>query len=561
MTGYERRLSFSLTNLKSQQAGKPEGLKDNPDMEQRHFKYERLPSNSIRVLTIHPSNDASSPIVCDVEAVPRDSGSDYTALSYTWAMNIGGDASLSRSITINGSAKFISRNLFEGLLRFRKNEQSYRMWIDAVCIAQDDDEEKTDQVSNMAMVYANASSTIVWLGEGQCSEDDAAAAAIMRCLAATYREAPHSHPEHSWRNPEGDLVSICALKDRYDWKSAPSALKRSVREAVQQCIKFLERRFFKRRWIVQELHYSKKDTICFRWGGQYCSETDIIDFVQSTTNEPTYRNLEVDLQSDIDQRDWLVRLALDTHNVVRRDRLRAYDALRAPLMMDLQLREDLTVVLDRCEDLECADPRDRLYALLSLDPSFGLKPDYSLSTAEVYTSFARLLLEKRLYMCIFSNLVEHRVGALAFGLPSWVPDLRHNRFSAPMERSADGSQNDDFSIILGDDSVLTYTPYLIGEVTSVLSLYDFTLLEVGGLMPITLTFSKGPWFGDSHGYLESGDLCCSTDKPSEHSAIIHILRRVKQGSVMYRVVRTVHLENESHEKLSHGQKRIRVSVV
>ena len=38
-------------------------------------------------------------------------------------------------------------------------------WIDSICINQEDDEERTQQVSIMRMIYQQASKVTIWLGE------------------------------------------------------------------------------------------------------------------------------------------------------------------------------------------------------------------------------------------------------------------------------------------------------------------------------------------------------------------------------------------------------------
>lgn len=47
------------------------------------------------------------------------------------------------------------------------------LWIDAICINQEDDDEKGQQVQSMAKIYAKASRVIVWLGEAAEDSDQA----------------------------------------------------------------------------------------------------------------------------------------------------------------------------------------------------------------------------------------------------------------------------------------------------------------------------------------------------------------------------------------------------
>lgn len=86
----------------------------------------------------------------------------------------------------------------------------------------------------------------------------------------------------------------------------------------------------------------------------------------------------------------------------------------------------LVHALGRFRDMACQDPRDRLYAFISLDQSFKIVPNYNFTVEEVYLQFAQALIDRGMFMDIFHNFRQH------FGvpeesqldLPSWVPDLR-----------------------------------------------------------------------------------------------------------------------------------------
>jgi hypothetical protein len=43
-------------------------------------------------------------------------------------------------------------------------EDPRTLWVDAVCIDQADDEERSEQVQMMSRIYKNASRVLVWLG-------------------------------------------------------------------------------------------------------------------------------------------------------------------------------------------------------------------------------------------------------------------------------------------------------------------------------------------------------------------------------------------------------------
>lgn len=61
----------------------------------------------------------------------------------------------------------VTPDLKETLIHFhhqRKRLGISRLWIDALCINQDDDAEKMLQIHRMRNVYRNATRTLIWLG-------------------------------------------------------------------------------------------------------------------------------------------------------------------------------------------------------------------------------------------------------------------------------------------------------------------------------------------------------------------------------------------------------------
>ena len=48
-----------------------------------------------------------------------------------------------------------------------------RSWSDAVCIDQDNQTERAQQVQSMAKIYCKANRVIVWLGEAAADSDQA----------------------------------------------------------------------------------------------------------------------------------------------------------------------------------------------------------------------------------------------------------------------------------------------------------------------------------------------------------------------------------------------------
>ncbi|PVH71655.1 heterokaryon incompatibility, partial [Cadophora sp. DSE1049] len=86
----------------------------------------------------------------------------YETLSYCW-----GPEGTYRCIDIDGHSVPIRRNLWWALyhLRYRVRGMKRTLWIDALCINQNDISERNAQVSIMGSIYASASGVLIWAGE------------------------------------------------------------------------------------------------------------------------------------------------------------------------------------------------------------------------------------------------------------------------------------------------------------------------------------------------------------------------------------------------------------
>lgn len=130
-----------------------------------------LPEGSIRLLRILPATAELSPIECEVVRCNRlDSASThpYEALSYVW-----GSADTPRAISIGNHNVPVGMNLHAALSHLRDRAVERFMWIDALCINQEDPKEKARQVQFMAKIYAKANRVTVWLGEAANDSDEA----------------------------------------------------------------------------------------------------------------------------------------------------------------------------------------------------------------------------------------------------------------------------------------------------------------------------------------------------------------------------------------------------
>jgi hypothetical protein len=136
------------------------------------FKYSPLSPGWIRLLRLIPNRDSHAPVHCQLFDFPlHEVGEEpclYEAVSYVW-----GDSDKHHSIGINGSSLAVRANLYAALIRCRDKFLDKILWIDAVCINQEDKLERGHQVQEMAKIYRKADRVIVWLGEDMDGGDQA----------------------------------------------------------------------------------------------------------------------------------------------------------------------------------------------------------------------------------------------------------------------------------------------------------------------------------------------------------------------------------------------------
>lgn len=96
---------------------------------------------------------------CTMEVVSLDDKPEFKALSYTW-----GSPKPTCKIMVNNQPFWITSNLASAFHHLT-GTASVTLWVDAVCINQKDNTEKSWQIEQMVQVYQQAESTLVWLGE------------------------------------------------------------------------------------------------------------------------------------------------------------------------------------------------------------------------------------------------------------------------------------------------------------------------------------------------------------------------------------------------------------
>jgi hypothetical protein len=126
------------------------------------YQYHSLESDAhIRLVCIAPSS-GDEPLSGSLIHTSLDSHPTYDTLSYTW-----GSPDLCRKIVIDGLDLAITASLDSALKRMRSRspDSPTLIWVDGVCINQQDIEERNHQVHLMRRIYSACQTGLIYLGE------------------------------------------------------------------------------------------------------------------------------------------------------------------------------------------------------------------------------------------------------------------------------------------------------------------------------------------------------------------------------------------------------------
>lgn len=114
---------------------------------------------TIRIVVLEVGTEKQK-ISCRMACVPLFGRLDYEAPSYTRR-----SPTSSYTIYMDHGGIFIWENLFKAIQALRFTGMPRYLWIDALCINQEDNQEKSLQLQRMRLVYQRASNVVIWLGE------------------------------------------------------------------------------------------------------------------------------------------------------------------------------------------------------------------------------------------------------------------------------------------------------------------------------------------------------------------------------------------------------------
>lgn len=380
-----------------------------------------------RILCLLPGA-AEDPFNGTLETVDVERCLPYEALSYTWGREDASDY-----LWVGGVPLPLKPNLVAALRCLRLPNQARRLWVDAVCIDQADQDERSRQVRYMRLVYKHAARVVVWLGTRTPGVE-----AAFKAAERIARVREMTHPSAAGGPLDASAVAELVLSMTGDLP--PSCLA--------DLSALLARPYFSRCWCVQEVAASS-------WAVAKVEELEasFFDILSSVT---FVNNWKGEIQAG-------TPLALWSFVSMRRE--------AAPPMELTKVEGSVgpfLSLLGLTRNMSASDDRDKIFSLLGIcdegiqpvlastqvmgesnngwllqtlrrgvtrfneyansfapDGNVGrpraLRVDYSRDAVLVYADLARFLLRKSPRMLDALNHVQHNGDPGAGAFPSWVP--------------------------------------------------------------------------------------------------------------------------------------------
>ncbi|AEO64174.1 08acf9fb-117d-4bfd-a2d1-6d1b65a21ac1 [Thermothielavioides terrestris] len=354
----------------------------------QNFAYSPLPGPfSIRLLELLPPSDSDpDQLECRLEThLNREEAPAYEALSYVW-----GDATKEKAVLCNGRALGITASLERALRRLRLR-QPRTLWIDQLCINQDDPAERAHQVGLMRDIYSSAQRVVIWAGPDP-ERSAVAAAQLLRNCSELHEEGSGLARNQCF--PSDSVLAQMGLppKSSAAWLHLQSLLTLP---------------YFERLWVLQETRVARSAT--FIWGDTEIPWNDIARGCLFAL----YNGFHIPSQ-DFKEIGFRLLLGQPIVHALPNDPVRSWEDL---LHITLSFRT--------------SDPRDKFFALSGLvRDSSAVTVDYSAPTNEVYAQAVRSIIRSSQTLHILS-LGGLRPEGCLYDEPYWTLNNGYGEMSIP----------------------------------------------------------------------------------------------------------------------------------
>jgi hypothetical protein len=306
--------------------------------------YAPLEAHDIRLFVLLPGKEGDV-VRGHVYIAKASEKREYEALSYTW-----GNANKTAEISIQDMTVNVTQSLALALRNLRSPDTPRTLWIDSICINQNDIAEKNSQIQLMPFIYERAKNVVIWLGEA--TQDSPIGLQILKYLASS--QQPSARPP---------------------WKSLPPELAQRGLQDI------LDREWFRRIWVVQEAALSQIATITcgphtFSWNSNDCTAVRrFMRMIKFAELSPTWK------QAGLEQINFgpLMEL-LDLQIGLQLDREHGTTHRQASDILDIAYE---------MRHRSSTDPRDKIFALAGIGCNMmtggdNLRLDYEMSVEQAY---------------------------------------------------------------------------------------------------------------------------------------------------------------------------------
>jgi len=342
------------------------------------YQYTPLQSQrSIRLIVLQPGSDPA-PVAVSLKEGCIDDDLSYEAVSYTWATEDGNDER-SNMILCDEAYIRVTLNCETVLRRFRDSTAERVLWVDAICINQEDIIERGQQVQLMGKIYSKACKVLIWLGEATTQEviDETPMPASEYFFKWLHLIAE----EIRLRKSSGQAIYEGPINQEFlRWRNEIDQNTETV-DPLYQCLQgiFL-RRWWKRLWVVQEAAVASSALlIC----GSATLDFSDLDQIHHCIREERSASSNASLTAYLFLSQAIVQLSI---RKFLNDEFKRTDAMFAKLALHF---------LEASSRKEVSDPRDRVFGILGLVNRFGQifpAPDYNKSVGTVFTEAAKAVI-------------------------------------------------------------------------------------------------------------------------------------------------------------------------
>jgi hypothetical protein len=352
--------------------------------------------HEIRVVILNPAKESSAPVTCELETVSLDDNFEYEALSYVW-----GDPETTKPIQLAGERFEVTTNLQAALRCLRQTSTARVLWVDAICIDQQDMDERSRQVRMMGPIYKDATQVVAFLGEEDGHEYKHVDALI-----------------EMGENPANHFLS--SLDPHID----PNATEFST---LLEAAQLLRRGWWSRVWTVQETILAKELT--FIYGSRSFSYQVLEDACNNFFAHSRGCCKDIYDGPSKDVLLWFHGSMVSIFNLSKFRRSLPLDLLEVSMFYRSR---DATV------------SHDKIFAFLGLSETVeNIVVDYNSPLPQCFIDNTVTMIQMSKTLDVFGHLCNpkpeimsrynYQASKRLEGLPSWVPDWRQYVKSALLE--------------------------------------------------------------------------------------------------------------------------------